>query len=283
MALYDHIVACNAHDLTKFRTFLVAGKQVGWVRRDLAGHLDRWPQIFDLTDDKVTMRDAVGGAEERTSALAEICQALVSEGRLPHNRGEQFAVVASFGEAPLLRLDRGWVPAFGVTAHGVHVNGYVDTPDGPDLWLGVRGRDNIVDPGKLDNMVAGGQPAGLTLEDNVLKEAREEASLPEALARQARPAGAVTYAMEVPHGLRHDMLFIYDLRLPEDFTPASSDGEHSGFRKVPAAEALRIVDGTNEFKFNVNLVIIDFAIRHGVLTPDHPDYLRLLRGLHAWD
>jgi 8-oxo-dGTP pyrophosphatase MutT (NUDIX family) len=282
VALYDHIVACNAHDLSKFRPFLVAGKRVGWIRRDLAEHLGRWPLVFDLASDKVTMLDAVGGAEARTSAIADVCEALLAEGLLPQSRSEEFAVVASFGDAALMRLDRGWVPPFGVTAHGVHVNGYVDTPDGPELWLGVRGPHNIVDPGKLDNMVAGGQPAGLSLEENVIKEAREEASLPEALARQARPAGAVTYAMEVPHGLRHDMLFIYDLRLPDDFKPTSQDGEHSGFKKIPAAEALRIVDQTNDFKFNVNLVMIDFAIRHGVLTPDHPDYLRLLRGLRAW-
>ncbi len=283
MALYDHIAACNAHDLSKFRPFHVAGKRVGWVRHDIAERLDRWPQIFELAGDTVAMLDAVGDADAHTAALAEVCQALVAENLLPGSRGELFPVVAAFGEAPLMRLDRAWVPAFGVTAFGVHVNGYVDTPGGPELWLGVRGPHNIVDPGKLDNMVAGGQPAGLTLAENVVKEAREEASVPEALARQARPAGAAAYTMEVPQGLRHDMLFIYDLPLPGDFQPASQDGEHSRFSRVPAAEALRIVDQTNDFKFNVNLVIIDFAIRHGILPPEHPDYLRLLRGLRAWD
>lgn len=283
MALYDYIVACNAHDLNKFRPFEVAGKRVGWVRRDLVEHLDRWPAVFDLADDKVALHDAIGDADARTSALAKACDALAAEDLVPQSRSEQFAVVAGYGEPPLLRLDRGWVPAFGVTAFGVHVNGYVATPGGPELWLGLRGPHNIVDPGKLDNMVAGGLPAGLTLEENVVKEAHEEASVPEALARQARPAGAVTYTVEVPQGLRHDMLFIYDLRLPEDFRPETQDGEHTGFRRVPAAEALRMVDETSDFKFNVNLVIIDFAIRHGVLTPAHPDYLRLLRGLRTWD
>ncbi len=79
------------------------------------------------------------------------------------------------------------------------------------------------------------------------------------------------------------MLFLYDLAVPEEFRPTSRDGEHTGFEKMPAAQALRLVDETNRFKFNVNLVIIDFAIRHGILTADHPDYLRILRGLRSWN
>lgn len=37
---------------------------------------------------------------------------------------------------------------------------------------------------------------------------------------------------------------------------------------------------TDDFKFNVNLVIIDFLIRHGLLRPDdEPDYVAIVHGL----
>ncbi len=36
-----------------------------------------------------------------------------------------------------------------------------------------------------------------------------------------------------------------------------------------------------DFKFNCNLVIIDFLVRHGIIEPDHPDYLAITRGLRA--
>jgi len=36
---------------------------------------------------------------------------------------------------------------------------------------------------------------------------------------------------------------------------------------------------TDDFKFNVNLVIIDFALRHGLVTPEDPEYLDLVTGL----
>jgi hypothetical protein len=45
---------------------------------------------------------------------------------------------------------------------------------------------------------------------------------------------------------------------------------------------LQLVEETDDFKFNVNLVIIDFAIRHGILRPEHPGYLKLRRGLQSW-
>ena len=34
------------------------------------------------------------------------------------------------------------------------------------------------------------------------------------------------------------------------------------------------------FKLNCNLVIIDFLIRHGYISPEHEDYLFLVNGLH---
>ena len=50
---------------------------------------------------------------------------------------------------------------------------------------------------------------------------------------------------------------------------------------MPVAEVARLVRDTDEFKFNVNLVIIDFLIRHGVIPPEDPEYLDLVKGLRA--
>lgn len=282
MALYDHIVTCNKHDLSQYRPFVVAGQKVGWVGGELAEKLTRWSKVFDISDEAVAMRDEVGGMDERSTAMTEVCAALVAQKVLRRSRNEFYPVAAKFGDAPLMRLDRAWVPAFGIAAYGVHINGYVETANGPEMWLGLRSQDRKVAPGKLDNMVAGGQPIGISLADNVIKEADEEAAVPAELAGQARPVGALSYTMEVEGGLRRDMLFVYDLPVPESFEPQNKDGEIAGFVRRPADQVLRIVEETDEFKFNVNLVIIDFAIRHGILAPEHPDYARLQRGMRNW-
>jgi hypothetical protein len=36
---------------------------------------------------------------------------------------------------------------------------------------------------------------------------------------------------------------------------------------------------TRDFKFNCNLVLIDFFVRHGLIGPDDPDYEAICRGL----
>ena len=69
------------------------------------------------------------------------------------------------------------------------MNGYVETNGEPQIWVARRSRSKPTAPGKLDHLVAGGQPIGIGLTENLIKEAAEEASLPEALARRARPAG----------------------------------------------------------------------------------------------
>ena len=81
------------------------------------------------------------------------------------------------------------------------------------------------------------------------------------------------------------MCFTFDLPLPADFAPTSLDGETENFElwdldRVAAAVANVGGDGTL-FKPNCNLVVIDFLVRRGFITPDAPGYLKLLDGLRA--
>ena len=75
-------------------------------------------------------------------------------------------------------------------------------------------------------------------------------------------------------------MFCYDLELPVDFIPTNTDGEVEEFTLWPIVELAEAVRDTLAFKFDCNLVLIDFLIRHGVLTPDNePDYVALCREL----
>lgn len=282
MALLDHIATCNEHDLSEYTPFRIGERQVGWVDPAVAEKLGRWGHYFKVTEREVAMLESLKSVEERTRAMSEVCAALVVQDVLPHSRAEMCPVTTGFGAPVLMHLDRAWLAPFGVISYGVHLNGIVDRPNGPEMWIGVRAKDRTVAPGKLDNIVAGGLPAGLSLKENLVKEAAEEASIPEDVARTARPVGAVSYVMDTKAGLRRDMLFVYDIELSPRFEPQNADGEISGFVRWPLRQVMRVVEETDEFKFNVNLVLIDFAIRHGLIGPDRKDYMRLLRGLRAW-
>ena len=104
--------------------------------------------------------------------------------------------------------------------------------------------------------------------------------IPPGLIAKAVPAGAVSYRMETALGVRDDVLFVFDLEVPADFEPKNRDGEFTGFTLMPAAAVVERIRTSSDFKFNVNLVILDFAVRHGILLPDDPEYLDAATGLH---
>jgi len=279
MSLLRHIRTCNAWEPARFLPFRRGSTLLGLIRRDNAERLRRFPKLFEVGKDSVNLV-ASGNAKAITSAVDRAVEELVAGGVIAKWRNEFFAVAEFWGAKPHFTLDRGAVPFFGVRAYGVHVNGYRRVGSKLKLWIGKRAADKIVAPGKLDNMVAGGIGVAHGLEETLRKEAAEEAALPMRLASRAVAVGAVSYRMETKTGLRNDVLFLYDVETPAGFTPRNTDGELVSFALMDAGAMVKRMRDTDDFKFNVNLVNIDFALRHGVIGPEDPDYLDLVTGLH---
>ncbi len=279
MSLLDRIAACHVWTPEAYRPWFVGATLVGRVRHDLAERLAHDPDVFDVTSTAVRLRENLTDFERRTRAVAEVVRRLAEAGEVGRLRGEDYPVVPRWGDAPLLRMDRGAVPDFGVRGYGVHLNGVVEGDDGLRVWVAKRSMTKPTGPGKLDHLVAGGQPYGLGVRENLIKECAEEADLPAALARRAVPVGAVSYRCARDEGLRDDLLFSYDLTLPADFQPRNTDGEVAWFELWPLEKVVARVRDSDDFKFNVALVLIDFFVRRGIVTPDDPDYLATLEGL----
>lgn len=274
-----HVAACNPPVDEVFLPWRVDDQVVGWVRPRFAAHLTRFPELFQVDDDALTLRPELQGFAERSSALEAVARHLAGAGLIPPFMGEPYAVTPAGRESALCVIDRAAAACFGVRSFGQHLNGYVRRPDGIHMWIGRRARDRLLFPGALDNMVAGGLPHALGLDDNLVKECQEEAGVPETLARKAVPVGALSYNRVAPRGFRRDVLYCYDLELPTDFVPKNTDGEVEAFMLLPLAQVAAIVHETDDFKLNCNLVIIDFLIRHGWLDPQTPEYLALVQGL----
>ena len=282
MSYLDRIRACNTYELSAFRPFRVGEVAVGWIGHGFAGVLAAWPEVFVVTADAVTLSPALVDFQERTEAVGRVVEALVARGVIARRHGEQYPVTAGDRGHALFLLDRAAVAYFGVRAFAQHMNGYVRRDGRIWMWVGRRAKNRWSAPGKLDNLVAGGLPHGVSLAENLQKEAWEEASIPASLAKQALPVGAVSYRTESKYGLRTDVLYCYDLELPVDFVPLCSDGETESFDLWPLERVAELVRDTVDFKHNCNLVIIDFLIRHGYVPPDTPDYLKLVAGLHGY-
>lgn len=281
MSFLDRIRACNnVQDLSAHRPFIVAGRRVGWVGQEFAREIARFGDVFRLENGAVTLAPDLDSYAARTEGVDAALRALQAEGHFPAWRGEPYPVGTGWGSEPLFEMERACVPRFGVSAFGVHVNGFVRRRDGLHLWIARRAWDKPTYPGLLDNMIAGGQPVGLGLMENVIKEAKEEAAVPAEIARTARAAGAISYVHGADGDVKPDVMFVYDLDVPADFEPHNTDGEADSFMLLPVEEVMRITAETAEFKFNCAVVNIDFFIRHGLIGPEDPDYVEILRGMH---
>lgn len=192
------------------------------------------------------------------------------------------------GRVQLLRAAAG---LFGISCRGAHMTVYTRAAgDGGELkiWVPRRSRHMMTWPGKLDTTVAGGVRAEESPFECIVHEADEEASLPADLVRRhARPAGVVTYVAESAAGSGGelglcvpDVLYCYDLEVGPDVIPKPQDNEVEGFYLMSVDEVKASLL-REEFKTNCALVMIDFFIRHGIITDDNePDYLEIVTRLH---
>ena len=281
MGFLDPIRALNNHRPGEYLPWFVGGARVGRLRPGFAEALLGNPAVFVAEGGGVALHPRLAGFEARSAALLEVVRGLVRDGVVAHEHGERYAVTVDRPEQALCVLDRAAAAHFGIRAFGQHVNGFVRRVDGLHMWIGRRARDRRNWPGRLDNLAAGGLPFGIPLGANLAKECWEEAGVPAGLARQARAVGVVTYAHASGAGFKPDVLYCYDLELPGDFAPRCMDGEVEAFELLPLPEVAALVRDTTEFKPNCNLVVLDFLVRHGVVGPEHPEYLEMVGGLHA--
>lgn len=279
MSLVDRIRDCARFEPGRYRPFIVGAAAVGRIDEAVAGLLRPFADVFKISEHAVTMNEGLKDPSQRTEAMAGVLEVLHSGGHIPGWRNEAYPVGSAFSAPALLTMERAAVPLFGVKGYGVHVNGFVRDGAGIKMWIGKRSLDKPTGPGKLDQIVAGGQPAGVSLSDNVIKECEEEAGIPAALAATARSVGTVSYITERQEGLRDDMLFNYDLELPADFEPANTDGEVEGFFLWPMAQVMDTLAKGDDFKFNCALVVIDFLVRWGFITTEDPDYIEIVQGV----
>lgn len=280
MSYLAQVQRCNRRDLSRYVPFIAAGQQVGWLTPERAAALKNLKGVFVAEGKGVGFTPSLKTATQRSGALAEVLLDLTTTGLFSRLRGEIYAVKNKWSDKPAFHIDRGLMANFGLRAYGVHMNGLVRKPSGLHLWIGTRSKDVRVEPGKLDNMVAGGQPAGLTLVANLVKECGEEAHISPKLARTAKCVGSISYAFDTRDGLRVDTLFCYDLAVPPTFKPKVSE-EITRYQLMSIQTALRLARTTRSFKFNVSLVIIDCAIRHGLIAPDNTrDFDAIITGLH---
>lgn len=182
----------------------------------------------------------------------------------------------------LLNMERSATPLFGVITYGVHMTGYVRTDNGIKIWAPRRALNKQTYPGMMDNTVAGGLATGEKPFECLIRESEEEASLPAELARKAKACGTLTYfhVRDARAGgetglCQPECQYIYDLEMSADVIPKPGDDEAIDFRLL-AVEEVQEAMATGKFKPNCAHLLVDFFMRHNILTPENePDYINI--------
>ena len=206
---------------------------------------------------------------------------------LDGQHSEPFAVVGARYDQPVY-VERFATALFGLTTRGAHLVAYQMDQDDMKVWVPCRSDHLYTYPNMLDTTVAGGVKSGVSPFQTIVEEADEEASLPEDLIRQkARCRGVISH-MNVTgedfsgeKGLvTPDYVYVYDIELPEDVTPKPHDEEVSSFTLM-SVEELQAALLREEFKPDSAAVLVDFLIRHGIITPENePDFVEISMRLH---
>ncbi|KAI9801783.1 MAG: hypothetical protein M1825_003155 [Sarcosagium campestre] len=251
-----------------------------------------------IFDDSARAVSIPGASEtERSANIAIIVNTWRASGQfavLSGWRDELYTVYAAAGrrDAVVFSVERAASALFGVITYGVHMTVYVREPSSKTLriWVPRRSATKQTYPGMLDNSVAGGMGAGEVALKCLVREAQEEASLPESLVREhARACGAVTYFYvrdERAGGetglLQPECQFVYDLELTngEEIQLQPGDEEAEGFALM-GVDDVKLALGRGEFKPNCALVLLDFLIRHGLIAEENDEnYIELVARLH---
>jgi 8-oxo-dGTP pyrophosphatase MutT (NUDIX family) len=262
--------ACNGPARIPFVLMDEQGPVLGSVALAHLGALRAWPDAFELlaaadgAPRALVLRLAAGVRDAR---LARIHARLRADGLIAGWRDEPYPLRDRAGGEHGI-IERAASRFWGTLTLGAHCNGYVADASGrpTHLWIARRSASKPTDPGRLDNLIGGGVPAGQSPREAVVREGWEEAGLEPRQMAGLVTGGLIDLECDIPEGRQHERLHVFDLELPAGLVPSNQDGEVSEHRLMTIAEAFGRAAG-DELTTDAALATLDFAIRRRLLEP----------------
>jgi isopentenyldiphosphate isomerase len=201
--------------------------------------------------------------------------------------GEAFPVYSHQKEL-VVNIPRVAAQVFGILAYGVQLVAYdvdetASDPSKLNVWLSRRSKHKTYFPGALDVTASGALAAGEGPVEGIVREALEEASLPEAWLRtEIRAMGMISYVGRSGNRTDADLGFAlpeidfcYSVKLPSLVQPKPMDDEVEYFKLLSVSDVLEQLL-RRQFSPSATCVLVDFLIKRGCLTHENlPGYIEI--------
>jgi hypothetical protein len=284
MSILQTIKPLKNPDLTGFVRVLVAGQQVGWTKRDFAKQLADFDATWNFTGDTLILSDQFQDFDSRTQAIDDTFMEMSAKALLsamPDYSAfggiDWYGASPGFAMAPLCAVKRFYAPYLGIRNDAVMLNAY----RGDRYWVAIRSQFVHDAPGKLDLIAAGAVDYRHDVWQTLLEEAETEAGLEEKDFTNLKKAGVLrVYYLTTQGFLREENFHIFDLEIGDDVVLKTRlPIEVEGFQLLSAAEIIAALEKGDVFKYQQNLTVTDFMIRHGLLNETHLEYAALKKFL----
>lgn len=285
----------DAYEKHECIPFFIGEYRVGLISPIVLQALEKYKHVFQIVTNNgiksakkcaskaLKLHDCLTTVEERSEAIAEVLSDLREKNifrSLNGWRNETYGIYYRRAEPPLCHVERSGCALFGFIQYGVHINGYTYKDGQLMMWIGKRSSTKPTYPDMLDNMCGGGLTSGLGVLECAIKECQEEASIDDEHLQNLKSVGAISYCYQGERGIQAETVYIYDLEVPPVFVPQNADGEVAGFT-LYTMEQIQNLIMSGEFKPNCALVVLDFMMRHGLVThDDEPNYAYLVEKMH---
>ncbi len=243
----------NKFDLTKFIPIKFKKKNVGWIHQDNK-HISPY---FNESKSYIKINHVINYSKTILDDIEiEYCPIFNHESIKPK---VIFNHKGTFGSDKIYKINRNHLSLFGFPAYGVHCNVWSKNKNSLIIHLAKRSTKLKKFPGLFDNLIAGGQPDGISIRNNLKKEASEEAGLNAYHMNPAVKGSNVHYMHNERKNFNSAIIFNYHLEKKSDMKFMNQDGEVDDFLSIDIENLYKILE-KGLLKPNCIIPILDFLI-----------------------
>ena len=188
----------------------------------------------------------------------EFCPIFEYNSIQPKTKFNHFEV---FGEKSYCSIERSLFPFFGLPQYGVHCNGWKKKSDEFYFFFAKRSKHLNDFPNLYDNLVGGGQPSGISIYENLKKEAFEEAGIFQLKKKYITKGNTINYFHNHKNFAFSGIIFVYDYEIYKDINFKNMDGEVESFYCISVDKLFTLLE-KKKLKPNAIISIADFFLRN---------------------